>query len=83
MSQRTVTIVASSVKPGRCKFCKGPILWATRAASPGRPARGLPFSLPRPWPLSTSTNEETGIAFEVWPTSALHLETCPKQGAHR
>lgn len=83
MSGRTVTIVASTVQPGTCRYCRAHILWATRASQPGAPAKTLPFNRPRPWPLSTTRNDETGLTFEVWPAEALHFVSCPHQPPRR
>jgi hypothetical protein len=78
MRPRLITIVDRGISRGRCKFCRAPILWVTTASRPGSPARTLPFDLPRPWPLSTDRNDDTGLAFETWPASALHFATCPR-----
>lgn len=73
-----ITIVASSVRRGTCKYCSRPIVWATVASRPGQPAKDLPFTAPRPFPVSGLT-AETGVTFEEWPRGALHFVTC----AHR
>lgn len=88
MRSRLITIVDRGITRGRCKFCGAAILWVTTASRPGCPARTLPFDLPRPWPLSTDRSDETGLAFEVWPASALHFATCrrptdPKRPPHQ
>lgn len=80
---RVIGIVASSVTRGRCRYCQQPIVWAITESKPGRPARTLPFDAPRPWPLSETRNDETGVVFEYWPTMALHLRTCPHQPIRR
>lgn len=73
---RLLTIVASSVTRGRCRYCRQPIVWATTASEPGKPARSLPFTAPRPFPLSVTRNDDTGVAFEHWPKAALHFKSC-------
>lgn len=74
---RLITVVASSLERGRCRYCGAPILWATTTSSPGHPAKSLPFSVPRPFPLSVTRNDETGVVFEHWPKAALHFRSCP------
>lgn len=74
---RLITVITSvGVKQGRCRDCRDPILFAMRASRPGHPAKLLPWNRPRPWPLSTTRNDETGLVCEVWPASALHFTTC-------
>jgi hypothetical protein len=77
---RTIMVVSSvEMGRGKCRYCGAPVLWVTTASQPGRPARTLPFDPPRPWPLRTDRNDDTGVAFEVWPTSALHFASCKQQ----
>lgn len=71
-----VTIVASSVRRAQCRYCGAPILWATTARERDRPSRNVPFDVPRPFPLSVSRNDETGVTFENWPRGARHWYTC-------
>lgn len=81
MRSRTVVVVASTVTHGRCRYCHDPILWATTASTPGQRARTLPFNRPRPYPLSTTRNDEIGLVFEAWPSSSLHFTTCARPPA--
>lgn len=81
MHARTLTIVASTIKDGRCRYCHDPIIWATTASEPGRIAKTLPFNRPRPFPLRTERNDEIGLVFEVWPSAALHFTTCKHRPA--
>jgi hypothetical protein len=82
MQGRLVTVVTSIAMPtGRCRYCGRSIFWATTASRPGHPSKTLPFDLPRPWPLRTERNDDTGLAFEIWPSSSLHFTTCPSRQA--
>jgi hypothetical protein len=81
MRSRTVTIVASTVTQGRCRYCGAGILWATTESRPGARARTLPFNRPRPVALSTSRNDEIGLVFETWPSSSLHFASCTRPPA--
>lgn len=79
MRSHTITVVASNAKEGRCRYCRERILWVTTASEPRRPARTLPFNVPRPIPLSVRRNDESGIVFEVWSSASLHTETCRRR----
>jgi len=72
-----ITIVAAGFNRGTCRYCGAPILWVTTASEPGKPSRTLPFSTPRPRPLSVSRNDDTGVVFENWPRASLHSRSCP------
>lgn len=76
MRERLVTVALVGIHEGRCRYCRRRVLWATTQSKPGQRARTLPFDLPRPWPLRTERNNETGIEFEVWPAAAKHFATC-------
>lgn len=78
---RTIKVCTLGIEEGRCKYCRDRILWATTASAPGKPARTLPFTWPRPWPISAERNDETGLDFEVWPREKLHFTTCARQPA--
>lgn len=81
--ERLVTIAAVTVSRGTCRYCGQGVLWATTASRPGYPSKTLPFNPPRPFPLSTRRNDETGVVFEDWPRAALHVITCKRQPARR
>lgn len=75
--ERLIPVVTSvGVQEGRCRTCGQRILWATRASTPGRPAKTLPWTPPRPWPLRSDRNDETGLVIEYWPAGSLHFATC-------
>lgn len=77
MASRIVAVVTSiGVLDVTCRRCGVPILLAMRASQPGKPAKWLPFDRPRPWPLSSVRNDETGIVIEHWSTEKLHFVTC-------
>lgn len=76
MLTRLITVTTRGMQRSRCRDCRQPILWVTTQSRPRHPAKRLPFNLPRPFPLRTERNEETGVEFEVWPAIALHFRTC-------
>ncbi len=77
----TITVVANSAKDGKCRHCGKRIAWVTVVRDKGKPARMMPFDKPTPWPLNVVRNDETRVALEVWPRTALHFTTCstPKE----
>ncbi|MGE0450876.1 MAG: hypothetical protein AB7Q29_14985 [Vicinamibacterales bacterium] len=77
MHDRPLTVVAGSAREARCRRCRARILWVTRAAGPGLPARALPFDAPAPLPLRVERTDR-GVVFEVWPRLALHFDACER-----
>lgn len=73
---RSIWVVTSGSSRARCKYCGDQILWVTSASRPGARAKALPFNVPAPAALETRRNDETRVAFELWPMAALHAITC-------
>lgn len=69
-------VVSVGLREGRCHFCRARILWATVASRKGRKAKTLPFDLPKPFPMRTDRDADTGITVEWWPEASLHFTSC-------
>lgn len=76
MNERVVWVVASGVSTGRCRYCGARIVWAHSVSEKGKPSHAMPFTAPAPTARRETRNDETGVVFEAWPTSALHAATC-------
>lgn len=77
----TFRVVKGSAKPGRCRDCRHPIVWAVAVTRKG--AKALPFSK-EPFYAPTE-RADTGVVYERWPSDLLHFISCsharPRTGA--
>lgn len=77
-TERLITILDEPRRLSRCKYCKAPIEWATKAATHRRPAKRVPIE-PNPFVLRYERNPETHVRFQVIAANNQHFMRCPKQ----